>query len=154
MRWIVYERLPDNIRVCKNEEEIDFEDVKKDQDLLVLDITEGREERKGMVNLDRIKELSRLDRKDLAHRGLKIAEEAGEICEAILSSTGVIGNEYKNKDIQDIISENADLMLVILSIIADLEDAENKIRAFKLFEADLATKMHKWEEVIKLGEED
>jgi NTP pyrophosphatase (non-canonical NTP hydrolase) len=65
-----------------------------------------------------IYDLTRNDPKSLQERALKLAEEAGELAQAVLSVTKAPGSEYKNHSLGDVREEAVDAAIVALSILA------------------------------------
>ncbi|MDN3720785.1 MazG-like family protein [Roseibium salinum] len=63
-------------------------------------------------------ELTQQDPKTLQERSLKLAEEAGELAQAVLAATGAPGSAYKNMTLADVREEAADAAIVALSILA------------------------------------
>ncbi|SHM42691.1 hypothetical protein SAMN05444272_2598 [Roseibium suaedae] len=95
----------------------------------------------------RIFELTQLDAKTLPERALKLAEEAGEVAQAVLSATGASGSAYKGLNLADVREEAADTAIVALSILAQTCEDE------AMFKAELnrllSEKCGKWEAVLK-----
>jgi len=91
-------------------------------------------------------ELTRNDPKTLQERSLKLAEEAGELAQAVLSATGAPGSEYKNHRLADVREEAADAAIVALSILAQASESK------EAFEIELnrlmAQKCAKWQEKL------
>ncbi|MEP3049143.1 MAG: MazG-like family protein [Roseibium sp.] len=65
-----------------------------------------------------IYELTQLDQKTLQERTLKLAEEAGELAQAVLSVSRAPGSTYKDHSMDDVREEAADAAIVALSILA------------------------------------
>ncbi len=95
-----------------------------------------------------IYDLTRKDPKTLQERALKLAEEAGELAQAVLSVTGAPGSAYKNHSLADVREEAADAAIVALSILAQASASRQE------FESELnrlmADKCAKWQ--AKLSE--
>ena len=93
-----------------------------------------------------IYDLTRQDPKTLQERALKLAEEAGELAQAVLSATGAPGSVYKKQTLADVREEAADAAIVALSILAQASDSR------EAFEAELdrlmAEKCAKWQEKL------
>ena len=90
--------------------------------------------------------LTRSDPKTLQERALKLAEEAGEVAEAVLSATGAPGSAYKKQTFDDVREEAADAAIVALSILAQTCGSQDE------FEAELnrlmSEKCAKWQEKL------
>lgn len=97
-----------------------------------------------MENLyKRIGEISKLDKKNLLERLGKGTEELGEMAQAILSYSNTSGCGYKNLGKDKVIEETVDLLLVVYSILSDMECTEQEIK-------ELANaKMNKWESKVR-----
>lgn len=95
----------------------------------------------------RIFELTQSDAKTLPERALKLAEEAGEVAQAVLSATGAPGSAYKGLSLADVREEAADAAIVALSILAQTCDDDIMFKT----ELDrlLTEKCAKWEAVLK-----
>ncbi|ASP34547.1 MazG-like family protein [Labrenzia sp. VG12] len=93
-----------------------------------------------------IYELTQNDPKTLQERSLKLAEEAGELAQAVLSATGAPGSQYKMHDLADVREEAADAAIVALSVLAQACESKD------VFEAELrrlmARKCAKWQEKL------
>lgn len=93
-----------------------------------------------------IYDLTQKDPKTLQERALKLAEEAGELAQAVLSVTKAPGSEYKGHDLADVREEAADTAIVALSILAQASESREE------FEAELnrlmADKCVKWQEKL------
>ena len=93
------------------------------------------------LNMTRINKLTKLDNKTLLERTLKLSEECGEVAEATLSYLKTNGSQYKEKQLEDVLEENLDVIMVAISNICQLYNYEpdsNKIQ--DLFD----TKLQKW----------
>jgi NTP pyrophosphatase (non-canonical NTP hydrolase) len=98
-------------------------------------------------------ELTQKDPKTLQERALKLAEEAGELAQAVLSATNAPGSEYKQQTLADVREEAADAAIVALSVLAQASSGKEE------FEVELnrlmAAKSAKWQEKLQekpLGE--
>lgn len=93
-----------------------------------------------------IYDLTQKDPKTLQERALKLAEEAGELAQAVLSATGAPGSGYKGHDLADVREEAADAAIVALSVLAQASETRAE------FEAELnrlmAEKCAKWQEKL------
>ncbi len=103
----------------------------------------------GSVLMFNIFELTQKDPKSLQERSLKLAEEAGELAQAVLSVTGAPGSEYKNHSLADVREEAADAAIVALSVLAQASSSKAE------FEAELdrlmGQKCAKWREKLASG---
>jgi NTP pyrophosphatase (non-canonical NTP hydrolase) len=92
-------------------------------------------------------ELTQQDPKTLQERALKLAEEAGELAQAVLSATKAPGSQYKNQTLVDVREEAADAAIVALSVLAQASTGKEE------FEAELnrlmAAKCAKWQEKLQ-----
>ncbi|WP_422378250.1 MazG-like family protein [Roseibium sp.] len=88
-------------------------------------------------------ELTQNDAKTLQERALKLAEEAGEVAQAVLSATGAPGSTYKGQGLAEVREEAVDAAIVALSILAQASETR------EAFEAELtrlmAVKCEKWQ---------
>jgi len=76
----------------------------------------------GLSNLMyKIFDASMFDRKSLESKGLKLAEEAGEVAGAILSYNGADGCVYKAKTREHVLEELIDVIMVAGAMIYLLE---------------------------------
>jgi NTP pyrophosphatase (non-canonical NTP hydrolase) len=105
--------------------------------------------------LDKIFKTSELDKKTLQEACLKLAEETGEVSEAVLSYTKAHGCAYKNKTANNIIEESLDVIIVagsiIYKVIHNTVPIYPKEATYQLVLQTLETKLKKWEE--KLADE-
>ncbi|POF31133.1 MazG-like family protein [Roseibium marinum] len=89
-------------------------------------------------------ELTQKDPKTLQERALKLAEEAGELAQAVLSVTGAPGSGYKNHSLADVREEAVDAAIVALSILAQAcssrEEFDTELERF------MTLKCAKWRE--------
>lgn len=98
-----------------------------------------------LIDFDKIQILTNKDKKTIEHRALKLAEETGEVAEAILSSNNISACGYKNKSKDDITEECIDVIIVASSIIS--QNCDNKLDID--FIQDLyEKKLKKWEDKI------
>ncbi len=92
-------------------------------------------------------DLTQKDPKTLQERALKLAEEAGELAQAVLSATKAPGSEYKNQTLADVREEAADAAIVAMSVLAQASSSREE------FEAELtrlmAEKCAKWQEKLQ-----
>ncbi|MEO9527334.1 MazG-like family protein [Roseibium sp.] len=93
-----------------------------------------------------IYDLTQKDPKSLQERALKLAEEAGELAQAVLSVTKAPGSEYKAHSLGDVREEAVDAAIVALSILAQASSSRED------FDAELdrlmALKCSKWQEKL------
>lgn len=73
-----------------------------------------------MKTLNKVEKICNLDKKNLIERTLKASEEVGEISQAVLSYLGASGCQYKGKTKNDILEESIDVILVVASIITEI----------------------------------
>ena len=93
------------------------------------------------VDLNTINELTKLDNKTLLERTLKLSEECGEVAEATLSYLKTNGSQYKEKQLEDVLEENLDVIMVAISNICQLYNYEPNNKFIQdLFD----TKLQKW----------
>ncbi|WP_199870796.1 MazG-like family protein [Clostridium senegalense] len=74
------------------------------------------------LNFEKIEELTKLDKKTLVERALKLSEEVGEVSEAVLSYSNACGCGYKKKSREDVIEECLDVIIVASSLISHVSD--------------------------------
>lgn len=98
-------------------------------------------------DLATIFDLTVQDRKTPQERALKLSEEAGEVAQAILSSTDAPGSAYKNLTLDDVREEAADAAIVALSLVAQTCETQEQF----LIEVDalLASKCRKWQGTLE-----
>lgn len=77
--------------------------------------------------LDYIKLLSKRDKKPLAEKALKVAEEQGELAKAILPYVSSYATQHRFVDKYKILEEVADTMLAAISIAYDLDFTHEEI---------------------------
>lgn len=94
--------------------------------------------------ISRTFDISKLEKKSMVERALKLSEECGEVAEAVLSEQQACGCSYKNKSKHDIAEECVDVIIIALSIIesAGYEIEGDLIELYK-------SKLDKWERKIK-----
>lgn len=92
--------------------------------------------------LKRVKKLSDQEPKSIEQMALKLAEEAGEVSQAVLSYTDASGSGYKQLDKGDIKEECIDAVLVAMSLFYKLSEQEGELQEL------LDKKMKKWESNI------
>lgn len=90
--------------------------------------------------LSKIKNLSLQEKKSLEQIGLKLTEETGECCQALLSAFNANGCGYKKFTTDDVKEECVDLILVALSLFYKLNG--NTEELLNVTES----KMKKWQE--------
>lgn len=96
-----------------------------------------------LVNFKEIESLTKLDKKTLVERTLKLSEEVGEVSQAVLSYSKACGCEYKNKTKEDVVEECLDVIIVASSIIS--QSCENNVdleEVKKIYDK----KLSKWKE--------
>ncbi len=81
--------------------------------------------------LNDIYDLTGQDPKSLQERALKLAEEAGEVAQAVLCATGAPGTAYKGLTLSDVREEAVDAVIVALAILAQVSESK------EAFETDL-----------------
>jgi len=81
-----------------------------------------------MVNFEYIKVLSERDKKDLASKTVKVAEEAGELAKKILPFISAPGSHHKISSRSEVLVEVVDTCLAALSIACELGFSEDEIR--------------------------
>jgi NTP pyrophosphatase (non-canonical NTP hydrolase) len=92
--------------------------------------------------LAEIERLTELDTKSLMERLGKLTEETGEVAGAILALKNVSGSAYKDSDREDAVEECIDVLIVVRSLLVQLEASEDEIEEL------LQKKMKKWEWAI------
>lgn len=81
-----------------------------------------------MINFEYIKLLSERDKKDLASKTVKVAEEAGELAKKVLPFISAPGSHHKISSKADVLVEVVDTCLAALSIACELGFSEDEIR--------------------------
>lgn len=89
--------------------------------------------------IEKIRDLSRKEKKGLLEKTIKLQEELGELAEAVLIHTKASGSQYKKAVDKDIESEIADILLVSLDIFFSLT------KDTQLLAELLMKKCQKWE---------
>ena len=93
--------------------------------------------------LERIKLLSEKEPKNLVQKALKLAEETGEVAQAVLSMEGASGCLYKELTKYNVAEECIDVCIVAAAILYQLKlDEEDK----KFINEIIDRKLTKWEE--------
>ncbi|AHZ10218.1 MazG-like pyrophosphatase [Bacillus phage NotTheCreek] len=95
------------------------------------------------LDRDKLDELCSKNTKTLTEMALKLAEETGEIAQAVLSVEKAQGSAYKAKDVADVIEELVDATMVIESMLHRLKVTDSE------FNAVFNQKLKKWEEKTK-----
>lgn len=95
----------------------------------------------------RIFDLTRSDGKSLQERTLKLAEETGELSQAVLSATGAHGSSYKGLTLSDVREEAVDTAIVALSILAQTCADEEAFQ--EEFQSLFDKKLSKWAAVLE-----
>lgn len=94
-------------------------------------------------------ELTQQDPKTLQERALKLAEEAGELAQAVLTVTKAPGSTYKTHTMEDVREEAVDAAICALSILAQASASREE------FEAELdrlmKVKCAKWRSKLESG---
>lgn len=89
--------------------------------------------------LEKIRELSRKEKKGLLEKTVKLQEEVGELAEAILIRTKTAGSQYKKTAEKAVESEIADILLVSLDLFFSLTQDTHLLAEL------LIKKCQKWE---------
>ena len=94
---------------------------------------------------NKVKKVSRLEKKSLVARGLKLNEEAGELAAEILKLKGMKGRKGKSKTevLYDLHLEAVDCLLMSMDILVHTGATEKRINA--IMDSQLA----KWSENFK-----
>ena len=116
----------------------EYYEYKAQQEL--LDMSKEEKENNFTIDLNMINKLTKLDTKSLLERTLKLSEECGEVAEATLSYLGTNGSDYKNKQLDDVIEENLDVIMVAISNISQVLNYKADKNIQDLFD----TKLQKW----------
>lgn len=96
--------------------------------------------------MDLVRDLTARDRKSLAERTMKLAEESGEVARAVLIFQGAHGTGYRKAVMEDEVAEEAvDTIIVAASIIAALHIDDETIDAL------FAKKLEKWGKTLADG---
>ncbi|MFD2639690.1 MazG-like family protein [Piscibacillus salipiscarius] len=91
--------------------------------------------------LNEIQQLSQREPKTIEQMALKLAEEAGETAQAVLSYQEASGSGYKGLNLEDVKEECVDVLLVTLSLFYQISD-EDELQKL------LSQKLRKWESKI------
>ncbi|MEO1111503.1 MAG: MazG-like family protein [Pseudomonadota bacterium] len=97
--------------------------------------------------MDKIYDLTKADPKSLQERALKLAEEAGELAQAVLSVTRAPGSTYKNHSLADVREEAVDAAIVSLSLLAHVSDSREDFEA--QLDRLMTLKCAKWSEKLE-----
>lgn len=90
--------------------------------------------------------INKYDTKTPVERALKLAEECGEVAEAMLSAQKVSGSGYKDMDQSDVIKECIDVIIVAKSIIASVVSRIDPQITMEVVNETYDIKMEKWQE--------
>lgn len=101
-----------------------------------------------MEKLRDIFELTKSDSKTLQERCLKLAEESGEVAQAVLSATGAPGSGYKRLSLADVREEALDAVIVAMAIFAQASDSQEEFD--REFSELLERKVSKWLHTLKM----
>jgi len=88
------------------------------------------------------------DTKSLTERALKLAEECGELAQAVLRFSGVSGcitESDQGETTQNILEESVDVLLVVISIMISMGFSESEI------DATLMRKCLKWKNKVAIS---
>jgi NTP pyrophosphatase (non-canonical NTP hydrolase) len=115
------------------------------QDSYAVDIKKLNKESKIKSSIKdtfkKIFEASIFDKKSLEQKALKLAEETGEVAQAILSYCDAPACGYKNKTKENVIEELIDCIITASSILYQIEEGiVNEAQFCKV----LDTKLEKW----------
>ena len=94
-----------------------------------------------------IYDLTQLDQKTLQERTLKLAEEAGELAQAVLTVSKAPGSTYKHHTLADVREEAVDAAIVALSILA--QTCSNPDEFLAELDHLMAKKCAKWRKVVR-----
>ena len=94
------------------------------------------------MNLKDVKKLSMENEKSLEQIALKLAEETGEVSQALLSYLQASGSVYKNMTDEDVKEECVDVMIVALSLFYKLNGEDEELQ--EVFDR----KVRKWKDTI------
>ena len=95
--------------------------------------------------MDQIFDASQYDKKSLSQKALKLAEECGELAQAVLSYCEAPGCGYKAKTKEDVVEEAWDCIITAGSIIYQVENGNVSHRSMDV----LKEKIAKWIEKSK-----
>ncbi len=96
-----------------------------------------------LVDFKEIQKLTKIDKKNILERTLKLSEESGEVAQAVLSYTNACGCGYKSKTNKDVIEECIDVIIVASSIICQSSNEDmNLCEVEKIYKSKLC----KWKE--------
>lgn len=93
--------------------------------------------------LKKILVLAKKEPKTMQERTLKLAEEVGELSEAVLSFQKAPGNIYKNKSVEDVLEECVDIIICSGAVIESLGQTEQDIENMFL------KKILKWQDKMQ-----
>lgn len=97
--------------------------------------------------IDNIRNTMATEGRSLLERALKTSEEAGELAGAVLSLTKSPGSEYKNKTVEDVVEESADVFICSLAM-AIHADPNFRWDDFLIV---IGSKLGKWKSKIEEG---
>lgn len=95
---------------------------------------------------EKLIKLSQENKKSPLEIALKLAEESGEVAEAVLKASNASGMSYKydgSNKVNNVLEECVDTIMVAASLFIKLEGTETQ------FVSMLKNKCDKWEEVTK-----
>jgi NTP pyrophosphatase (non-canonical NTP hydrolase) len=96
-----------------------------------------------------VRELTKLDRKSLAEKGLKVNEEAGELAKAILPFVSAHGTRHRFITPEKILEEVADVILVALSIAYDCSYDDDDVADMMKRKSDYWAQLQADEEMLE-----
>lgn len=96
-----------------------------------------------MQTMDKVMELSKNNKKSVEQIVMKMAEETGEVSQAVLSYLNANGSSYKGLDADDVMEECTDVIIVALSLVFKLGGDKEYL------EQMMKKKVAKWEEKSK-----
>lgn len=99
------------------------------------------------MDIIRLINLAKKEPKSLEEMGLKLAEETGEVAEAILKYKKSSGSQYKHGTLDDLKEECADTLLVALSLYFQLEGS-----SIDELNSIIEKKAGKWEKHMQIKE--
>lgn len=96
----------------------------------------------------KIDELTSICPRSLERRGLKLAEEAGEVCRAIDIETDGPCTKYRERDPEQLLEECADVFIVMMSIVRHHKGGDFDLYG-EAFTDMVMKKLGKWESILK-----
>ena len=95
---------------------------------------------------EQIFQLAKLEPKDVNAMTLKLAEETGEVAQAILATSGQSGSSYKKLNSEDALEECVDVLLVATALFHKLNNFQKNEKLNQI----ASKKIVNWQEKMEI----